>query len=117
MLNLKTDSIMNLIIKNYKADPESAINEYLRSKYFGSIINKYDIQITVCSEDELLEIQPEGILISCDEYFEQLINDFGDTTGVNNLYLQNSSPESIYYIGFITGSMLDFDLFLHVFQH
>jgi len=106
MLNVKTDSIINLIIKNYKEDPESAINEYLRSNYFWSIKNKYDIQVTVCSDDELLEIQPEGILISCDEYFEQLINDFGDTTSVNNLYLQNSTPESIYYIGYITGSML-----------
>ncbi len=107
VFNVKTDSVMNLIINNYKEDPEPAISEYLKRNYFGAILNKYDIQVTICSEDELLEIQPEGILISCNEYFEQLINDFGDTTGINNLYLQNSTPESIYYIGYITGTMLE----------
>lgn len=57
-------------------------------------------------EDEVLDIQPEGILIGCGEYFNSLINDYGDSTQIENLYLQNSTPESIYYIGLIPEDIL-----------
>ncbi len=103
---ISSDTILNLIIENYQVNPESAINEYLKSNYFNSISGKYDIQVTMCLEDELLEIQPEGLLIGCDEYFNSMILDFGDSTEVADLYLQNSTPESIYYIGLIAGDML-----------
>lgn len=104
--NITSDSVLNLIIENYPVNPEFAINEYLKSNYFKSISGKYDIQVTMCTDEELLEIQPEGILIGCDEYFSSLIRDFGDSTEVADLYLQNSTPESIYYIGLIAGDML-----------
>ncbi|MCB2208645.1 MAG: HAMP domain-containing histidine kinase [Bacteroidetes bacterium] len=104
--NIKADTVLHLILENYSDDPEFAINEYLKARYFKKISGKYDIQLTLCSEDELLEIQPEGILIGCDAYFNGLIQDYGDSTGISNLYLQNSTPESIYYIGLIENDMM-----------
>lgn len=99
---VNSDSVVSLIIDNYWDNPEPALNEYLKHRYFDKIAFKYDVQVTVCMSEELLEIQPEGILVGCHEYFEDLIRNFGDSTSVNNLYLQNSTPESIYYIGVIT---------------
>ena len=98
---VSSDSVVSLIIDNYWDNPEDALNEYLKHRYFDRIAFTYDIQVTVCMSGELLEIQPEGILVGCHEYFEDLIRDFGDSTSVNDLYLQNSTPESIYYIGVI----------------
>ncbi|MEE4258703.1 MAG: ATP-binding protein [Bacteroidales bacterium] len=104
--NIKSDTVLHLILENYKENPEFAINEYLKARYFKDISGKYDIQLTLCTEDEFLEIQPEGMLIGCDAYFNGLIQDYGDSTGISNLYLQNSTPESIYYIGFIENDMI-----------
>lgn len=99
---VKSDTIISMIIDNYWDDPEPALNEYLQSRYFSRIAYKYDLQVTVCLKDELLEIQPEGVLIGCNDYFSDLIRNSGDSARVNNLFLQNSTPESIYYIGKIT---------------
>ena len=99
---VRQDTVMSMIIDNYRDNPEPALNEYLQSKYFSQIAFKYDLQVTVCQKDELLEIQPEGVLVGCDDYFNDLITSSGDTTVVSDLFLQNSTPESIYYIGKIT---------------
>ncbi len=96
-----SDTVLSLIIENYRDDPEPALNDYLKHRYFNNIAFKYDIQVTACMKNEMLEIQPERVLVDCGAYFSNLIRDMGDSTSVRDLFLQNSTPESIYYIGFV----------------
>lgn len=79
-----------------------ALEKYIRSKYFKKYLNKYDIQITNCAENELLEIQPEGEIYDCADYFNSLIEEITIPVIDTFLYRFNTGSESIYYISRIT---------------
>ncbi|NQU31978.1 MAG: GHKL domain-containing protein [Bacteroidetes bacterium] len=81
---------------------DSKIEEYLHDMYFGSFSNKYNIQLTICGSDELIEIQPEGKIYNCSDYFNSIINEITFQTEDSSLFRFNSGTESIYYISRIT---------------
>ncbi len=54
-------------------ESDSQIIEYLDKEYFNNFWNKYEILITVCQRDEVLNIQPQGYLSNCYEYFKGLV--------------------------------------------
>jgi len=78
---------------------KSAVKKYLIQTYFRDIAKKYDIQITICLKDDMLEVQPEGIVIDCSDYFENFINTADKNPISSNLFLIPEKPESIFYIG------------------
>ena len=77
------------------------IEDYLRYRYFNGYHTKYDIQVTVCGDDELIEIQPEGQIFTCSEYFNSLINEIANPVDTL-LYQFVSGTESLYYISQLT---------------
>ncbi len=86
MLTSDTDSA-DLIIENY-----------LNTQYFQDYLDKYNIQITLCGKDELIEIQPEGDVYNCADYFNSMINEITIPVIDSSLFRFNSGTESIYYI-------------------
>ena len=97
--NINKDSVFTGKINRGVMDVESQIKEYISNKYFKKSQRKYDIQVTLCKKDQLIEIQPEGIVSGCSEYFDEMIKGFGSETKSHYLYLLNLDPESIYYLG------------------
>lgn len=77
---------------------DNAVNSYLQEKYFTGYFNKFNIQITNCGNDELIEIQPEGGIYDCEEYFNSLIEDFTISSVDSVLFQFNSETEGHYYI-------------------
>ncbi len=97
--SIKQDSVVNRIVMNGELNQEEELAEYLKDNYFTRFLNKYDIQITLCEWDEELEIQPDNVIINCNDYFHGLIDDYGESTEDSTLFLLNTDPESIYYVG------------------
>ena len=98
---IKQDTIVRNFVFYENSNQEIELNTYLKEKYFNGFWDKYNLQLTICGVGEQLEIQPENVLINCNDYFAGLINDFGEQTNNPNLILLNANPESIYYLGII----------------
>ena len=77
---------------------DTQIQEYILKNYFGEATNKYTIQITNCGENEFIEIQPEGEIYACSEYFNQLILEFTTPILDSTLFRFSTNTESNYYI-------------------
>ncbi|MCF8369064.1 MAG: HAMP domain-containing histidine kinase [Bacteroidales bacterium] len=87
------------IINRLKPDSIDAdIKNYINEIYFNDGFEDYDKYITICDSKFFLDVQPDDINVNCFEYFESLVNDYGNTTSVNNLFI-------IDYI-YITGNYL-----------
>jgi signal transduction histidine kinase len=92
------DEYLTKIIFSDSETTDSDIEQYLKYKYFNGYYDRYKLQVTNCTDDQLIEIQPEGSIFNCTSYFNSLITDL--TVPVNNAKLHkfNSGNESIYYI-------------------
>ena len=94
--DIRDDGVLKQMLTTDSADV--VLTEYVRVKYLKQFQNKYGIQITVCGENELLEIQPEGDLYDCADYFNSLIEEITIPVVDSSLFRFNSGTESIYYI-------------------
>lgn len=95
---LQQDTVLFQLLRNGKSINEE-VDRYLKSAYFNGFWKKFNIQITVCDQNELIEIQPDGLIVGCNEYFNTIIESEGSPTASDQLYLIDKEPEHIYYIG------------------
>ena len=93
---ISNDTMLFSVFKNDSIG--DAIDLYLRANYFQSDYDWYDIQVTACSTEELIEIQPDKEVFRCQDYFNNLISEFTMETSSPYLYRFNSSGEGYYYI-------------------
>jgi signal transduction histidine kinase len=98
---IKQDTVVRNFVFYENSNQEIELTTYLKEKYFNGFWDKYNLQLTICGVGEQLEIQPENVLINCNDYFTGLISDFGEQTDIPDLVLLNANPESIYYLGII----------------
>lgn len=97
--HLKTDIMFKEVVLD---DSIGVLAEnYLRENYFNGYFNKYDIQITNCGTNELIEIQPNKDIYNCYDYFNSLIKEFTISTIDSVLYQFNSETEGYYYISYM----------------
>jgi len=75
--------------------------EYLKNNYFNDYWSKYDLQITICTNDELLDIEFDNVIINCNEYFEKKIADMGVSTNNPNLFYMDYGFGDDSYIGIL----------------
>lgn len=87
-------NISNALTDDYYLD---SIIFYLNEKYFSRIFRGYSSTHTICTDDQLLLIQPEEILTNCNDYFENQIHSFCDSTLSSHLFRYNLS-EAFRYI-------------------
>lgn len=79
-------------LKNYIIDAafdetlESKAIEYLKKNYFNDYWSKYDLLVTICSDEKLLDIEFEDVIMDCNDYFEKKIFDIGKKTGNPDLF-------------------------------
>jgi len=86
---LAKDSIVQDVLQNLKENRESnydSITKYIIGKYFTDFWTRYNIQATYCNPGKILQVQPQGYLIDCGEYFQELINASAEATTVKDFY-------------------------------
>lgn len=87
---IRTDtSVLNFAestLNSVNLSSEQELEDYLKRKYFTGFWNKFNIQSTLCASNKDLQVQPQGYLINCQDYFQNIINEFGELTPVNNLF-------------------------------
>jgi signal transduction histidine kinase len=91
------------LLNNRKKNKESdnQIIAYLEKEYFNSFWNKYNLMITVCQPQEVLNIQPAGYLSNCYEYFNELVQEPGTDSVGKGLYFLNNKTENNNYLAII----------------
>lgn len=77
---------------------DNYISLYITDKYLANQQYRYDIQLTICRENELIEIQPEGEVYNCIEYFDGIIEDYSAHSIDSILFNVKTNTESLYYI-------------------
>jgi signal transduction histidine kinase len=77
---------------------DQLVYSYLQEKYFAGYFEKYNTEITICSQSENLNIQPENYVINCNEYFENIIKTFGKKTDYPSLFYIEDNSQGTYYI-------------------
>ncbi len=92
------DEYIQKILFNDSLTTDADIEQYLKYKYFTGYYAKYKIQVTNCTEDQLIEIQPEGSIYNCVNYFNDLIDNLTIPVSNSNLFQFNAGNESVYYI-------------------
>ncbi len=94
------DTAVKSFVKDTTYNPrnEEELIKYLENKYLRTLKNKYNYQITLCRQGEMLVIQPEGTLTGCVDYFSSLNGDTVFADSVLQLRLITGEYKSIYYL-------------------
>ena len=107
---IQDDPIINLVI----SVPNSGelIKSRLEELYFWSIINKYDIRITVCKPHDLLQIDSHSQPVDCFTFFrKEIVEKYGLLLSPrSNFYSLNNNNSFINYFGQFT-YIKDFNLY------
>jgi signal transduction histidine kinase len=101
---ISADSSMLRMIRQWKfnKDIESEVNIFINENYLGSFRDKYDLQVTVCGKEDVLNIQPGGYLENCYSYFRSLYRLPGNEKISDQLYFINDKMGSSNYISELT---------------
>jgi two-component system, NtrC family, nitrogen regulation sensor histidine kinase NtrY len=95
-------TLLNLLDKRKNnKETDSEVISYLEKEYFNNFWNKYDLLITVCQPLEVLNIQPQGYLSNCYEYFKGIVTQTGTDSVGQGLYFLNNKTENNNYIAII----------------
>ena len=98
---LITDTILNRWLNAVDSDPKAShdsLTAYLTRHYFKDYWKKYQLQVTYCEPGKELRIQPQGYLVTCDSYFQDIIRNYGDATICPNLYFLDYGLGKEYYL-------------------
>ena len=95
--NIKSDTDIVKILNTPEPD-ESKITEIINQNYFKGYWSKYDFQVTVCKPKQVLLIKPDNISVGCDSFFNEMINNSGQPTVNDNLFLLNTGTGRNSYI-------------------
>lgn len=65
---------------------EDSIARLIQQNYFREAWNNYSVQITICSGQKVLRVQPQNYLFDCDSYFRNILKEVGKPTFSKHLY-------------------------------
>jgi signal transduction histidine kinase len=98
-----SDDTLKNVINDYGNEnfDFGSFESYLINKYFTGYWNKFDVQITICSETDILNIQPDDIEINCINYFDELLATSTVPTESPELFFINYGPGENGYIAIL----------------
>jgi two-component system, NtrC family, nitrogen regulation sensor histidine kinase NtrY len=94
------DSSLVRMLKNWtkNKDNEGLIIQTIRERYMSSFWNNYDLLITICKKEDMLNIQPGNYLTNCDDYFNERFTSPGSEYINDGLYFLYDRMGSNNYI-------------------
>ncbi|WP_461636555.1 ATP-binding protein [Labilibaculum euxinus] len=98
---LDQDSILKDLCKQpFRNEPEIA--DYIQNKYFTGFWEQYHLQVTICSNIDDLNIEPDNQIRNCFEFFEEMIVTTGEPIPNSNFYYLNEFDGMVSYLGVIS---------------
>ena len=94
---ISTDSHLDSILLNSNL-AGNELENYVYKQYLDKELRKFESQLTVCSNSDLLEFEAGDLVLNCSKYFKDIKSLALDTIEPN-LYLINNEPDDIYYLG------------------
>ena len=77
---------------------ETVAEEYIIDNYLADRMRRFEYIVTLCTPYRKLNIQPEGYIVNCTEYFNSIIKDVGQPTLDKNLYRYDNEAGLSNYI-------------------
>ena len=95
---IKNDTLIGNYLTMSLEDPsyEDSVLTYLDKVYYQNIFPGFELYSTVCYPEKILNILPDNIFIDCNDYFNDLINDYGSESICKNLYRYNLNDVNGY---------------------
>ena len=76
---------------------DEVAEDYMRNFLFDSVMNQYEVSLTLCSPGQELEIQPEGLISDCKSYFlDKIAINNGEDLGNGLCFLDYNSLDPSY---------------------
>lgn len=92
--NMLNDTALQTMLTNHSGN-EAAINQYLQKTYFGGFLNKYHLESTICGTGG--NFSDNNQLQNCEEYFTQILQNYGTLLQNSEYYFLNNQNGSISY--------------------
>ena len=83
------------------------VKDYLRSFLFDSVMNKYNVSVTLCNPGMELVLQPYNTVQDCDQYFLSKVSENHGFQVGNGLYFVDNNTLDPNYLGAISISWSD----------
>ncbi len=94
---IATDPKVKTYAGNLKKD-ETTLLDYLDRTYLSPFSTKYKVSVTICKQNQILQLQPDNYKIECALYFDKKIASVGSPTKFIQLWLMNYLPGQISYL-------------------
>jgi len=98
---IRRDTTLHDIVFNEKPNTDTDIENYLFDRYFDESYSKYNIQVTICGVNDMLDIPGENALVPCDAFFSDMVGISGVSRLDTSLFLIKNTTENVYYLGVI----------------
>jgi signal transduction histidine kinase len=78
--------------------PAESVKNYLTKKYFGGYFREYDLQVTLCANDDSLIVKPENTTHQCVAFFAAMVEEGGTPLqGTHFFYMENAIGRITYF--------------------
>ncbi len=95
---IRQDKILQGLL-NKAYDNRYEIYKYLKDNYFYGFWNKYDLQVTICSNFDNLRLVPSGSIVRCFDYFNKTIQTQSQYIDCDNFYGISQNYSEISFLG------------------
>lgn len=95
---IRQDKILQGLL-NKAYDNRYEIYKYLKDNYYYGFWNKYDLQVTICSNFDNLRLVPSGSIVRCFDYFNKMLQTQSNNIGGNNFYAISQNYGEINFLG------------------
>ncbi|HLO90757.1 MAG TPA: ATP-binding protein [Lentimicrobium sp.] len=98
--SIKSDTTFYNLYMSAWYDPigEEACINYLQNHYLNGYWSKFNTQITLCFPEKQLSLKPTGLIIDCDDYFDNIIHNITERTSNKTLHYVKDSYGASNYI-------------------
>lgn len=92
---IKQDSVL----MNLFDDFDTPVEPYLLQNYFGGYWRQYEVQFTICTATDSVEVQPDNELLPCYPFFEALIDEQGLKIAETDFFFMDQMNGRVAYFG------------------
>jgi len=87
------------LLQTLLVPPYDVLEQYLRKNYFTGFWRDYDLQVTVCGDQDSVLVKPDNDLHPCQAFFENMVSQSGVEIPGSDFYFMDKLNGRISYFG------------------